>query len=97
MPSSAARVVLVRSKDLACAMPTVLRIGPYRFFFYAGDRDEPPHMHVERDDNTAKFWLDPVRLQNSGGLRGAEINRIQKLVEENQEDLLRSWHEYFNG
>ncbi|MDQ3687509.1 MAG: DUF4160 domain-containing protein [Acidobacteriota bacterium] len=78
-------------------MPTVLRIGPYRFFFYAGDRDEPPHTHVERDDNTAKFWLDPVRLQSSGGLRGAEINRIQKLVEENREDLLRSWNEYFNG
>jgi hypothetical protein len=42
-------------------MPTVLRAGPYRFFFYAGDRDEPPHIHVERDDHTAKFWLDQVR------------------------------------
>lgn len=78
-------------------MPTVLRIGPYRFFFYAGDRDEPPHMHVERDDNIAKFWLDPVRLQNSGGFRRTEINRIQKLVEENLESSLRSWNEYFNG
>jgi len=36
-------------------MPTVLRLGPYRFFFYAGDADEPPHVHVERDRNTAKF------------------------------------------
>ena len=78
-------------------MPTALRIGPYRFFFYAGDRDEPSHMHIERDDNTAKFWLDPVRLQNSGGFRRTEINRIQKLVEENREDLLRTWNEYFNG
>ncbi|MDP3297850.1 MAG: DUF4160 domain-containing protein, partial [Thermodesulfovibrionia bacterium] len=48
-------------------MPTVLRVGPYRFFFYAGDRDEPQHIHVERDDKIAKFWLDPVRLQSSGG------------------------------
>lgn len=39
-------------------MPTVLRTGPYRIFFYAGDRDEPPHVHVERDANIAKFWLD---------------------------------------
>ena len=78
-------------------MPTVLRHGPYRFFFYAGDADEPPHVHVERDDNKAKFWLDPVRLQNSGGFGRTEINRIQRLVEENREDLLRSWHEYFNG
>ena len=78
-------------------MPTVLRSGPYRFFFYAGDRDEPPHIHIERDDDKAKFWLDPVRLQNSGGFSRTEINRIQKLVEEHREDLLRSWNEYFNG
>jgi hypothetical protein len=64
-------------------MVTVLRFGPYRFFFYAGDRDEPPHIHIERDNNKAKFWLETVRLQNSGGF--------------SREDLLRSWNEYFNG
>jgi hypothetical protein len=78
-------------------MPTALRTGPYRFFFYAGDRDEPPHSHVERDSNIAKFWIDPVRLQNSGGFSRTEINRIQKLVEENREALLERWNEFFNG
>ncbi|HXM47967.1 MAG TPA: DUF4160 domain-containing protein [Pyrinomonadaceae bacterium] len=39
-------------------MPTVLRIGPYRLFFYAGDGDEPEHVHIECDDRVAKFWLD---------------------------------------
>jgi hypothetical protein len=58
-------------------MPTVHRAGPYRFFFYAGDRDEPPHVHVEGDKNTAKFWLDPVRLQNSSGFNRNELNRIE--------------------
>lgn len=77
-------------------MPTVLRVGPYRFLFYAGDRNEPPHVHVERNDNIAKFWLDPVRLQRSGGFRPIEIQRIQRLVERNRERLLRSWNEYFN-
>jgi len=77
-------------------MPTVLRVGPYRFLFYAGDRDEAAHVHVERDDDVAKFWLDPVRLQRSGGFRRAEIRRIQKLVEQHREWLLRSWNEYFN-
>ena len=76
-------------------MPTVLRIGLYRFFFYAGDREEPPHIHVERENSTVKFWLDPVRLQRSGGFRRSEINRIQTLVEENREHLLRSWDEFF--
>ena len=77
-------------------MPTVLRSGPYRFFFYSGDGDEPPHVHVERDDNTAKFWLGPVRLQRSGGFRPAEVRRIQRLVEQHREELLRSGEAYFN-
>lgn len=77
-------------------MPTVLRNGPYRCFFYAGDREEPPHVHVERDANVAKFWLDPVRLAGSGGFRSAEIGSIHRLVEEHREDLLRSWNEFFN-
>jgi len=76
-------------------MPTVLRLGPYRFFFYAGDRDEPPHVHVERDRSKAKFWLDPVRLDRSKGFRSPEIHSIRKLVETNQEDLRRRWNEYF--
>ncbi len=77
-------------------MPTVLTIGPYRFFFYAGDRDEPPHIHAERDSKVAKFWLNPVHLHNSGGMSKTDINRIRRLVEENQEYLQRKWDEFFN-
>ena len=78
-------------------MPTVLRIGPYRFFFYAGDRDEPPHVHVEHDDCEAKFWMAPVRLQNNAGFKTHEIRKIEDLIEENQDELMESWDEYFNG
>ncbi len=84
------------SMAISFGMPTVLRIGPYRFFFYAGDRDEPEHVHVERDDNVARFWLDPVELQRSGGFGRSEIIRVLKLVDENKERLVRSWNEYFN-
>lgn len=76
-------------------MPTVLRSGPYRFFFYAGDRDEPQHVHVERDDMIAKFWLNPARLQNSGGFNRSEINRILKVLVEHQSHLSESWNDYF--
>ena len=64
-------------------MPTILRSGPSRLFFYSADYDEPPHVHVERDAKIAKFWLDPVRLQASGGFNRKEIRTIQRLVEEN--------------
>lgn len=76
-------------------MPTVLRVGPYRFFFYAGDRDEPVHVHVEREDKIAKFWLDPIRLQSSGGFSRTEIGRIQKVINEHHSQLVEAWNEYF--
>ena len=76
-------------------MPTVLRSGPYRFFFFSGDREEPPHVHVERDKNQAKFWLEPVRLQESGGFRRSELRQIDGLVREHESYLLRTWHDFF--
>jgi hypothetical protein len=76
-------------------MPTVLRSGPYRLFFYSGDRDEPRHVHVERDSNLAKFWLDPIRLAESGGFGRAEIRRVETLVRDNVIRLRRAWDEYF--
>jgi len=78
-------------------MPTIFRAGPYRFFFYAGDRNEPPHVHVEREDKTAKFWLTPVRLQVGRGFSRSEILQIQRLIEDNRDFLLRGWHEYFGA
>lgn len=59
-------------------MPTVLRVGPYRFFFYSQDGAEPAHIHVERDRNRSKFWLDPVRLQDSGGYRSPELVELPR-------------------
>jgi hypothetical protein len=76
-------------------MPTALRVGPYRFFFYAGDKDEPLHIHVEREGKIAKFWLDPVRLQTIGGFSRAEITKIHKIIEQNRSKLMEAWNEYF--
>ena len=77
-------------------MPTVLNVKSYRFFFYAGDKGEPQHVHVERDDKMAKFWLDPIRLQSSGGFRRIEINKIHTIIHENHSKLLEAWNEYFS-
>ena len=77
-------------------MPTIFSEGPYRFFFYSGDRDEPPHVHVARDNRVAKFWLDPVRMQRSGGLRRREIRRIQQTIQTNRRMLVEAWNDYFN-
>lgn len=76
-------------------MPTVFRSGPYRFFFYASDRDEPYHIHVERDDKVAKYWLDPIRLQNNGGFSRFELKQIRSIIETEQKSFMEAWNEYF--
>ena len=77
-------------------MPTVLRIGGLRFFFYSKEGTEPAHIHVEQDDNVAKFWLEPVELASSYGFSAKDINQIRKLVIDHQTTLLQAWHEYFD-
>jgi hypothetical protein len=78
-------------------MPTILRTGPYRFFFYATDRDEPPHIHVEREDKLIKFWLDPVRLQYSIGFSPNEMRRIERIIQDQRIQFLEAWNAYFSG
>ncbi|HZS02217.1 MAG TPA: DUF4160 domain-containing protein [Chloroflexota bacterium] len=52
---------------------------------------------MERDDDVAKFWLDPVRLQRTIGFRATELRQIERLVVEQQARLLEAWHDYFGG
>jgi hypothetical protein len=68
-----------------------MRIGPYRFHFYSREGSEPPHIHVERDDMEAKFWLRPISLASNHKFSQAELKRIEKLVEENCEKLLEAY------
>ncbi len=77
-------------------MPTVLEIGPYRFFFFSNENWEPPHIHVKAGESEAKFWLDPVRLATNHGFRARELNEIERLIREHQAQLLEAWDEYFS-
>ena len=76
-------------------MPKFDDIGPYKFFFYSAEGSELPHIHIRRDRATAKFWLDPVRIERSRRFGDHELRAIQKLVEENQEAIMESWNEHF--
>ena len=76
-------------------MPTVLRSGPYRIYFYSHDSDEPPHVHVDRESCSAKFWLDPISTARNLGFSSRELRSVRRLIGENQHRLLTSWHEYF--
>ncbi|HKY35762.1 MAG TPA: DUF4160 domain-containing protein [Polyangiaceae bacterium] len=76
-------------------MPTVLRSGPYRIYFYSHEPNEPPHVHVDRDSSTAKFWLDPLELAINLGFSALELGRIRRVLLSHQAALLKAWHDYF--
>ena len=76
-------------------MPTILRNGPFRFYFYSHEPNEPPHVHVDRAEATIKLWLEPVEVAKSRGFRAHEIGGILNMVVEHRTKLLEAWHEYF--
>ena len=75
-------------------MPTVLRSGPYRFYFYSHEPNEPPHIHVDRDQDSCKVWLIPVALSSSLGFKAKELRVIERLVSLNRGILLKAWEEF---
>lgn len=78
-------------------MPTLLRIGPYRFYFYSNEKGEPPHIHVQRERFLAKFWLTPVALAGSKRFASRELRAIQRHVDENRDTLLEAWNEHISS
>ncbi|MBI5775382.1 MAG: DUF4160 domain-containing protein [Verrucomicrobia bacterium] len=76
-------------------MPTIF-IERYKFRFYSSDMHEPPHVHVIYAENVAKIWLEPVELEYNRSYNRAEMNRIIKLTQQNQQRLLEAWNEHFD-
>jgi hypothetical protein len=78
-------------------MPTVLRKRGYRFFFFSREGHEPPHIHVEKGESYAKFWLEPISLARSRRFRSHELGEIRDIVEENRVLFEEKWNEYFSS
>jgi hypothetical protein len=78
-------------------MPVVLRQKGYRFFFFSREGFEPAHVHVEKSQNYAKFWLSPVSLARSKGFRSHEIAEIQRIIEVHIGLFKEKWDERHRG
>lgn len=76
-------------------MPTVLKAGPFRFFFFSNEGDEPRHIHVESEGGYAKLWLEPVSIANAIGYKGRELNKITRFVIDNAEFFKEKWNAHF--
>jgi len=80
-------------------MPVVLRWKGYRFFFFSNEGDplEPAHIHIQKAEAIAKFWVEPkVELEHSYALTSKELKDLRKVVEENKEEIRKAWYEYFS-
>jgi hypothetical protein len=77
-------------------MPTVMKLGSYRFHFYSDEGREPVHIHVETPDGECKFWLDPIRLAGNKGVSPEVIRQIERIVFEYSTFLEEKFYEYFN-
>ena len=78
-------------------MPTVLYENGYRFFFFSREGKEPAHIHVEKAEKYAKFWIQPIQLAESYEFRSYELMEIHKIIEKNQKIFEEKWNEYFSG
>ena len=74
-------------------MPTILRIGPYRFFFFSEESGEPVHIHVIREQTEAKFWIKPeVSVACNDGFAQHELRKLMRLVNEHKEMIEHEWN-----
>jgi len=74
-------------------MPVVLRVKGYRFWFYQADLNEPPHVHVGKGGNEAKYWVSPIELARAGKFRNHELNEIKRILLKHQDYILETWQQ----
>lgn len=76
-------------------MPRIAGIpGQYRVFFTSFDCNEPPHVHVERERSTCKFWLDPLMLARNHGFAAHELTRIRRIIQRHREGIMEAWYDH---
>ncbi|MHC9544893.1 MAG: DUF4160 domain-containing protein [Vulcanimicrobiota bacterium] len=77
-------------------MPTILRMGKYRFFFFSNEGNEPRHIHIDSGHYYAKYWLEPIRLARNIGFRPDELSEIREIINKNSKSIKEKWDEFFS-
>lgn len=76
-------------------MPTMLRSAPYGVYSYPQEPNEPAHVQIDRDDESAKSRLEPVALARNPAFSARALNRVQTMIEGRRDESIEAWYEYF--
>ena len=74
-------------------MSEVFREFGFVFFFYTNEGNEPIHIHVRKAGGFAKYWIEPVELELSQGLKVNDLKIAEKLIIEHVELIKTKWYE----
>lgn len=78
-------------------MPEVFRKEGFVAGFYSNEAGEPVHIHIRKAGGEAKFWLHPMELVESIGMKVKDLARAEELVREHAVLIERRWNEYFGS
>jgi len=77
-------------------MPEIFRFFGYSFFFYSREH-EPIHIHVEGNDGYAVYDLkeDCFVLREKQGIKSNDQKKIEAVIAENKDIIIKRWKEHF--
>ena len=80
-------------------MPTILFIYGWRLFFYSNESNEPIHIHVQKGDIEAKYWLliEEIEIIEafSYNFTPASKREIKKIIYQHFDLIVSEWSKHF--
>jgi hypothetical protein len=55
--------------------------------------NEPMHIHVRKAGGFAKYWIEPIELEFSQGMKVNDLKVAEKLIKNHVELIKRKWYE----
>jgi hypothetical protein len=76
-------------------MPTVIIVRGFRFYFFSNENNEPVHIHVEKGNASAKWWMNPILENYSYGFSPKDRKVIKGIITEHKDTIKNKWNEHF--
>ncbi|MGD0999089.1 MAG: DUF4160 domain-containing protein [Candidatus Brocadiia bacterium] len=79
-------------------MPTILTLLGWRFFFYANEKNEPIHIHCQKAEAEAKYWLDVDSFEvieaHSYNMNSADKRTVRRIIFEHFDYIVAEWNRW---